>query len=275
MNSINCNGVLLDLSDPIVMGILNMTPDSFYDGGIHNSIDASMAKADQMILDGASILDVGGMSSRPGAQVISEAEEIERVLPIINKIKQKYPDQVISIDTVHGAVAKAAIDAGASLINDISAGSIDPSIIQVAIDQRIPYVLMHMQGVPADMQDDPSYIDVVLDILSFMKQKIYDLREAGMVDIIIDLGFGFGKTVGQNYELLKKMSVFKILDCPMMVGVSRKSMIYKPLDITPKEALNGTTALHMVALQNGAGILRVHDVKEAYETVELFKLVRS
>jgi dihydropteroate synthase len=273
MNSINCNGKLIDLSVPIVMGILNVTPDSFYDGGKHNSIDDSLAKAEQMIADGAAIIDIGGMSSRPGAETISTEEEMSRVLPVIKLIIEKYPNQVISIDTVHGVVAKAAIDSGASMINDISASSIDSSIIQVAMDEKVPYVLMHMQGKPADMQDNPTYDNVVMDVLTFMKQQVHKLRKVGMVDIIIDPGFGFGKTVEQNYKLLKKMSVFRILDCPILAGLSRKSMIYKALQITPEESLNGTTALHMIALQNGAKILRVHDVKEACQAIKLFSLV--
>ena len=271
--TINCKGKLIDLASPKVMGILNITPDSFYDGGKHNSLGDAIMKAEQMIGDGASIIDIGGMSSRPSAEILTPDEELGRVLPVIKLIKEKYPNQIMSIDTVHGDVAEAAINAGASMINDISAGSIDPSIIQVAIDKKVPYVLMHMQGKPMDMQDSPTYDNVVMDVLSFMKQKVYDLRKAGIIDLIIDPGFGFGKTVEQNYQLLKKMSVFSILDCPIMVGLSRKSMIYKTLTITSEESLNGSTALHMVALQNGAKILRVHDVKEACQTIKLFSLV--
>jgi len=257
------------------MGILNVTPDSFYDGGKYNDIGASFEKAEKMILDGATIIDVGGMSSRPGAKIISQKEELERVLPVIKLIREKFPDQVISIDTVHGNVAKAAIDEGASIVNDISAGSVDPSIIQVALETKVPYVLMHMQGKPSEMQDNPTYDNVVMDILSFMKNKIAKLRKDGMVDIILDLGFGFGKTVEQNYELLKHMSVFNMLDCPILTGISRKSMIYKALDITAEDSLNGTTALHMVALQSGSKILRVHDVKEAIQAVKLYSLTNN
>lgn len=273
MNSINCNGKLVDLSLPIVMGILNVTPDSFYDGGKHNSIADSLVKVEQMIADGATIIDIGGMSSRPGAEIISLEEELSRVLPVIKLIVEKYPNQVLSIDTVHGVVAKAAIDAGVCMINDISAASIDSSIIQVAMDEKVPYVLMHMQGKPADMQESPTYENVVMDVLSFLKEKVYKLRNMGMIDIIIDPGFGFGKNIKQNYQLLRKMSVFRILDCPIIVGLSRKSMIYRTLDVAPEESLNGTTALHMVALQNGAKILRVHDVKEASQAIKLFSLV--
>ena len=273
MNSINCNGKLINLSLPIVMGILNVTPDSFYDGGKHNSIADSFVKAEQMIAEGATIIDIGGMSSRPGAEIVSPEEELSRVLPVIKLIVSKYPNQILSIDTVHGVVAKAAVDAGVRMINDISAGSIDSSIIQVALDEKVPYVLMHMQGIPTNMQESPTYENVVMDVLSFLKQKIHELRNMGMIDLIIDPGFGFGKNIDQNYQLLKKMSVFRILDCPIMAGLSRKSMIYQALDIAPEESLNGTTALHMIALQNGAKILRVHDVKEASQAIKLFSLV--
>ena len=273
MNTINCSGTLIDLTRPIVMGVLNVTPDSFYDGGAYTSLDASFAKAERMIVDGAQIIDVGGMSSRPGAEIIDEKEEMSRVVPVIRKIKTIYPDQIISIDTVHGAVAKAAIDVGASIINDISAGSIDPSIVDVSVAERVPYILMHMQGAPSDMQLNPTYNNVVMDILSYFKNKVFELRKRGLHDIIIDPGFGFGKTVEQNYSLLSKLSVFKILDCPLMIGLSRKSMIYKPLQIDPENALNGTTAAHMVALRNGASILRVHDVREAVQAINIHDLV--
>jgi dihydropteroate synthase len=273
MNTLNCNGVLIDLSVPLVMGILNVTPDSFYDGGKHNSLVASFAKAEQMIVDGATIIDVGGMSSRPGAEIIDVAEEIDRVIPVIKRIKKEYPDQIISIDTVHGAVAEASLSEGASMINDISAGSIDPSIMEVAMKSQVPYILMHMQGKPSDMQKDPSYNNVVMDILSYMKTKVFELRNLGLNDIIIDPGFGFGKTITQNYSLLDKLSVFKILECPVMIGISRKSMIYEPLDISAADALNGTTAAHMIGLRNGAKVLRVHDVKEAVQAINIHNLI--
>lgn len=273
MNTLNCAGALIDLSSPIVMGVINVTPDSFYDGGKHNSLDTSFAKAEKMIADGATIIDVGGMSSRPGADIIDEEEEMCRVVPVIKRIKAAYPIQVISIDTVHGSVAKAAIDAGASIINDISAGSIDSSIIEVALEKQVPYILMHMQGRPSDMQLDPTYDNVVMDILTYLKNKLSELRKLGLHDIIIDPGFGFGKTVKQNYELLNKLSVFKMLDCPIMIGLSRKSMIYRPLGINPEDALNGTTAAHMIALRNGARLLRVHDVKEAVQAINIHEMV--
>lgn len=270
MNSINCKGSLIDLNRPIVMGILNVTPDSFFDGGRHTALSSAMTKTEEMISQGATIIDIGGMSSRPGAEIISVEKELARVVPVITEISRKFPDQIISIDTVHGEVAKAAIDAGASLINDISGGSIDPLIIDIAKNSGVPYILMHMKGRPADMQDNPTYENVVMDILTYFKNKVFELRQAGLKDIIIDPGFGFGKTVEQNFELLNKMSVFRMLDCPILVGLSRKSMIYKSLDLTPEESLNGTTAAHMIALRNGAKILRVHDVKEAAEAIKIY-----
>jgi len=264
----------VDLNNPIVMGILNVTPDSFYDGGHHENIVNAMQKVEEIVREGAAIVDVGGMSSRPSAEIISVEEELGRVIPIIKEINTQYPDQIISIDTVHGKVAQAAIDAGASMINDISGGSIDPSIIDVALEHDVPYILMHMQGKPSDMQSDPQYDDVVMDILTYLKNKVYELRNRGMKDLIIDPGFGFGKTIAQNFTLLKKMSVFRILDCPILVGLSRKSMLYKSLDITPDQALNSTTAAHMIALQNGAKILRVHDVKEALEAIKIYNFTK-
>jgi len=273
MNTLNCKGQLLDLSSPKIMGVLNMTPDSFYDGGMYVHLDNAMKNVEKMILEGADIIDVGGMSSRPGAEIISVEKELSRVLPVISAIAVRYPNQLISIDTVHGEVAKKAIDAGASIVNDISGGSIDSGIYQVCIDERVPYVLMHIQGKPENMQDNPSYENVTLDILSYLKQKVYELRKMGMKDIVVDPGFGFGKTIEQNYELLRKMNVFNILECPILAGVSRKSMIYKYLNITPQEALNGTSIANTYALINGAKILRVHDVNEAKECLQLFEIM--
>lgn len=269
----NCNGTLVDLSLPIVMGILNVTPDSFFDGGKHNATDSAVKQADKMIEDGASIIDIGGVSSRPGAEAISTKEELARVLPVIKAIRLKYPNQLISIDTVHGDVAKEAIGAGAAIVNDISGGNIDPKIWDVCVEHKVPYILMHMQGRPETMQDNPQYENVVMDILSYLKHKVLDLKKKGLIDIMIDPGFGFGKTEKQNFDLLNKLSVFRILDCPILIGISRKSMIYKSLGTTADQALNGTTAAHMIALQNGARILRVHDVKEAVETIKIFQLL--
>jgi len=274
MNSLNCNGHLLNLEEPVVMGILNMTPDSFYDGGQVTDLGMAIERVGKMLEDGASIIDIGGMSSRPGAEVIDIAEEAERVLPIIKKVKQTYPDTIISIDTVHSEIAQKAIDQGASIINDISGGSIDSQIWEVASKNNVPYILMHMQGSPSTMQVNPQYDDVVLDILKYLRDMVFKLRSIGIKDIIIDPGFGFGKTVEQNYDLLGGLSSFKILDCPILVGLSRKSMIYKLLDNNAKEALNGTTAAHMIALQKGAKILRVHDPKQASECIKIYKQLK-
>ena len=270
-STINCKGRLLDLTQPIVMGILNMTPDSFYDGGQYNRIDSALHLAEKMINQGADVLDVGGMSSRPGAEVISEEEEIRRVFPVIKKLNEEFPETILSIDTVHASVLREAVAAGASMANDISAGSLDPKYFSMLAEMKIPYILMHMKGRPENMQDQPEYDDIATEILDFFIEKVGFLRELGVVDIILDPGFGFGKTVEQNYELLNKMHVFKILGLPLMAGISRKSMIYKVLKNSANEALNGSTALHMVALQQGAKILRVHDVKEARETISLFQ----
>ncbi|MEM9545952.1 MAG: dihydropteroate synthase [Bacteroidota bacterium] len=234
MKSLNCNGRLLSLEIPMVMGILNVTPDSFYDGGKYTHVEDALEKARGMIEDGATIIDIGGMSSRPGAEIIDPEEEASRVIPVIQGLKGTNSEAIVSIDTVHGQVAQKAIDAGASMINDISGGSIDQEIWKVAKENNVPYILMHMQGKPNTMQDNPQYSNVALDILKYLRDKVFQLRNLGLKDIVIDPGFGFGKTVEQNFELLKKLSSFKILDCPMLVGISRKSMIYKLLDVDGK-----------------------------------------
>ncbi len=273
--TINCAGKLLDLSEPKIMGILNVTPDSFYDGGQLGNEQAILFQADKMMREGATILDIGGMSSRPGAEVISEEEELKRVLPAIKIVAENLPKAIISIDTVQGEVARQAVAHGAHIINDISAGQIDEGMYETVADLQVPYILMHMQGQPKTMQLNPNYDDIVHDVLDFFVGEIEDLRELGVKDIIIDPGFGFGKTIEHNYEMLSKMHTFQMMGVPILAGLSRKSMIYKALDCTPKEALNGTTALNIVALQQGAKILRVHDVKEAVECVTLFNYVRQ
>lgn len=269
--SINCKGQLLDLSQPIVMGILNTTPDSFYSGSRVQTNDAILHQAEKMLLEGASILDIGGMSSRPGAEIVEEEEELRRVLPAIENIHKHFPDAIISIDTIRAKVAKQSVAHGASIINDISAGNLDKKMLLTVAELNVPYILMHMKGEPKDMQSQTEYEDIILEITDFLIQKVGYLRQLGVNDILIDVGFGFGKTVEQNYHLLKHMHQFKIFDLPILAGVSRKSMIYKVLQTTPQEALNGTTALHMVALQQGAKILRVHDVKPAMEVIQLFQ----
>lgn len=259
------------LDTPIVMGILNVTPDSFYDGGKYKTETALLKQAEQMLEAGASILDIGGMSSRPGAAIIEPKEELARVLPAIKAIKTAFPKAIISIDTVRAEVARASVEAGASIVNDISAGRIDAAMYATVAALRVPYILMHMQGKPSDMQQAPDYEDVVENVLDFLIQEVGKLRELGVKDVILDVGFGFGKTIAHNYELLQKMHVFQILDLPVLAGLSRKSMIYNVLDTTPDLALNGTSALHMVALQQGAKILRAHDVQAAMEVIQLWK----
>lgn len=275
MNTLNCKGHLLDLSETRVMGILNVTPDSFFDGGKYNLVATAVEKAGQMISDGADIIDVGGMSSRPGAEIVSVKEELGRVVPIISAIVEKYPNQIISIDTVHSKVAEKAIQSGASIVNDISGGDIDPDIYEVCLENRVPYILMHMKGIPKSMQDNPEYGDVILDLINEFKNKVFRLRKRGMTDLVLDPGFGFGKTIDQNFKILRHLSSFKILDCPILVGISRKSMLYKSLEIAPEEALNATTAAHMEALKNGANMLRVHDVKEAVEAIHIHRLINN
>jgi len=269
--TLNCNGRLLDISTPIVMGILNVTPDSFYDGGRYKDLDAILKQAEKMLQEGAKIIDVGGMSSRPRSLKVPINEELKRVVSSIKAIRERFPDTFISIDTVWAKVAQEAVGAGADIVNDISAGSMDEALISTVGALGVPYILMHIQGTPQTMQNEPHYEDVATDILDFFIKKIAELHQNGIHDIVLDPGFGFGKTIEHNYTILKKMSVFQITDLPLLAGISRKSMIYKVLNTTPDKALNGTTALNMIALQNGANILRVHDVREAVEVIDLWE----
>jgi dihydropteroate synthase len=269
--TINCRGTLLDLSDPIVMAILNLTPDSFFDGGNYNNMDAIKFRVESIIKEGATILDIGGMSSRPGAEIISPSEESERILPAIQWIRNQYPELILSVDTVHAAVARTALDEGIHIINDISAGEIDAEMLEVITTYQVPYILMHMKGTPGNMQKNPVYEHVLNDVLDFLIQKLGLLVEQGILDVLVDPGFGFGKQVSDNFALLQHLHIFRILERPIVVGLSRKSFITKSLHIPKDQALNGTTALHMIALQQGAKVLRVHDVKEAKQCIELWK----
>lgn len=274
--TINCKGKLLDLSVPKVMGILNVTPDSFYDGGRFTSEEKVLVQVEKMLNDGADIIDVGGMSSRPGAEIIKPEQELERVLPVVKLISNTYPESIVSIDTVNAKVAKECIEAGASIINDISAGLIDKSMFKTVAALKVPYILMHMQGLPENMQLNPKYENnIVLEIIDFFSNRIKELEALGITDIIIDPGFGFGKTIEHNYQILKQLNDFSIFDKPILAGLSRKSMIYKPLGISASEALNGTSVLNAFALQNSASILRVHDVKEAKETIKLLSYLNA
>jgi len=267
--TLNCRGRLLDLSAPIVMGILNVTPDSFYDGGKYGDLSTTLKHAEKMLAEGATIIDIGGMSSRPGAKEVPVNEEIKRSIPSVKAVRKEFPEAYISIDTVWAEVARQAVNAGADMVNDISSGSMDKALIPTIGKLGVPYILMHMQGKPQTMQTAPQYDNVTTDILDFFIQKTNKLRENGIHDIVIDPGFGFGKTIEHNYTILRKMKDFQVLNLPVLVGLSRKSMIYKVLDTTPDKALNGTSVLHTIALQNGAKILRAHDVREAMEVVRI------
>lgn len=275
MISLNCKGRLLVSEIPVVMGILNVTPDSFYTQGRENSIPEHIANAEKMMQDGATILDIGGLSTRPGAVEISEQEELDRVVPVIEQIKKTFPDSFISIDTYRANVAKHSVEAGADIVNDISAGALDKNMISVVAGLNVPYIAMHMIGTPQTMQKDPVYENVVLEVMEYFIQKIKECKDAGIKDVILDPGFGFGKTQAHNYQLLKGMGHFKILDYPILAGLSRKSMIYKLLGSDATKALNGTTALNMLALQQNAAILRVHDVKAAVECIQLFSYYQT
>jgi dihydropteroate synthase len=269
-STLNTGGKILRLHDPIVMGILNVTPDSFFAGSRTFTEKMVLERAEKLLSEGAAILDIGGYSSRPGATDISEEEEMNRIAPAIISIVQEFPEAVISVDTFRSEVAKAAIEAGAAIINDISGGNLDGRMFATVADLQVPYILMHMRGTPQTMQTLTSYENLTAEITTYFSEKVDQLRRIGVKDIILDPGFGFAKTVAQNHELLNQLDYFKIFGLPVLAGLSRKSMTYKALGIAPEEALNGTTALNMLALTKGAKILRVHDVKEAVQTIKLY-----
>src|ERR1035437_551160 len=271
MFTLNCKGKLLVIDKPLVMGIINITSDSFYEGSRSQTVESILSQATKMIGEGADIIDIGGQSTRPGSERISVKEELQRVLSAIETILKNFPETIISIDTYQSAVAKEAVNAGAAIINDISAGNMDSDMIPTVAKLQVPYICMHMKGTPQDMQEHPSYENVTKEVLDFFIQKTDECRRAGINDVIIDPGFGFGKTITHNFRLLKQLSAFAMLDKPIMAGLSRKSTIYKTLGITAGEALNGTSVLNTLALQNGATILRVHDVKEAKEVIKLYE----
>jgi dihydropteroate synthase len=270
MFTLNCKGKLLVVDKPLVMGVINVTPDSFFAASRFAETDKILVQAEKMIDEGASILDIGGQSSRPGSELVSVDEELRRVITTIEAIHKKFPHTFISIDSFSARVAAEAVSAGASIINDISAGFMDNDMLETVRSLHVPYVLMHMRGTPATMQQNPQYENVTREVLDFFITRLKALKFAGIHDVIVDPGFGFGKTIAHNFELLKNLSVFKMLDKPILLGVSRKSTIYKTLGVSPEEALNGTTVLNTVGLMNGASILRVHDVKEAKEAITLF-----
>jgi len=270
MSKMNCNGKLLDLSSPVVMGILNITPDSFYDGGKHPTTEKAVLQAERMIREGAAIIDIGAVSTRPDAADVDEFEELSRLKAVLPVLRKEFPETIISVDTWRSSVAREAVACGADMINDISGGQFDQEMFKTIAGLKVAYIMMHTQGTPGTMQQNPHYDDVVNDIFDFFTENLKKLRHLGVTDnIIIDPGFGFGKTVKHNYELLSKISKFKSLGFPVLVGLSRKSMINKILESKPSEALNGTSVLNTIALLNGADILRVHDVKEAVEAIKL------
>lgn len=269
MSTINCKGTLIDLSKPKVMGILNVTPDSFFDGGIFKNENGIITNVQKMLNDGATFIDVGGYSSRPGAEFVSEEEELNRVVPIIELLISHFSDILISVDTFRSEVALQAIEAGATIINDISAGLLDENMIPVVAKLQVPYIMMHMRGTPQTMQNLTDYTDLIKEINFYFSERIAKARSFGINDIVLDPGFGFAKTIDQNFELLQKLEVLQLAGLPILAGISRKSMIYKALGTTPENALNGTTFLHAFCLQKGASILRVHDVKEAVECIKL------
>ena len=273
--TINCNGRLIDLNEPKIMGILNTTPNSFYDGGSSQSMDLILDKVEKYLSEGADILDIGGYSTKPGAEEVSEQEEIDRTAPVIEAISTKYPETIISVDTFRGNVAREAVNAGASIINDVSGWELDENMFPAIVDLNVPYILMHMKGTPQTMQNEPEYNDVTLEVNEYFAKKIAQLKAAKVKDIILDPGFGFAKTLEHNYELFSKLEALGFGEFPLLVGISRKSMIYKLVDSTPQEALNGTSVLNMVALQKGAKILRVHDVKAAKETLQIYNALQG
>ena len=272
--TINCSGTLVDLAKPKIMGILNLTPDSFFDGGNYNKVGAALAQCVKMIKEGADFIDVGAYSSKPGTEEVSEEEELKRLLPTFEKLKFEFPQTLFSIDTFRSKVAAQTIDRGAALINDISAGALDPEMLTTIGKHQVPFIAMHMQGRPETMQLQPVYTNVVDEVVFFFSKKIKEAQTAGINDIIIDPGFGFGKTKKHNFELLKQLETFQCFDVPVLAGVSRKSMIYKTLNIKAETALNGTTVLHTLALSKKAQILRVHDVKEAKECIDLLEALQ-
>jgi dihydropteroate synthase len=272
--TINCKGQLIDLKTPKVMGVLNLTPDSFFDGGRHKNEKDILVHVEKMLIDGATFIDIGGYSSRPNAEHIVVEEELKRILPIVHLILKEFPDTLLSIDTFRSTVAKECVEAGAALVNDISAGKLDEMMLQTVGDLKVPYIMMHMKGTPQTMLKQTDYNDVIKDVLFYFSERLAAAKELGIIDVIVDPGFGFAKTREQSFALLNHLELFKMLEKPLLVGVSRKSMIYKTLQTTPDNALNGTIVLNTIALQKGASILRVHDVKEAMECIKLVEALR-
>lgn len=272
---INIKGNLISLSIPLVMGVLNVTDDSFYDGGKYNKFADAIKRAEQIIEEGAEIIDIGACSTRPGAIMVSEEEELNRLVPIVKEIRYRFPKTIISIDTFRSKVAEVVCNLGCDIINDISGGQFDDKLFDTIAQYQAVYILTHTNTTPDRMQKEIKYNNIFLDICKYFSEKIERLNQLGVNDIILDLGFGFGKTIEHNYELLRRQKEFELFNLPILTGISRKSMIYKPLNLTPKDVICETTFLHAFALENGANILRVHDVKTAKNCVQLYKLYKN
>lgn len=275
MSTINCRGSLVDLSRPKVMAIVNVTPDSFYSGSRCSTTEAALARADEALAQGADILDLGAYSTRPGAAEVPAEEEWQRLQPVVAELRRRHPQAVISIDTFRSSVAERAVDAGADIINDVSGGTLDDRMFDTVARLQVPYILMHMRGTPATMQQHTNYNNLLADVISELSQPLRRLTDMGVHDVIIDPGFGFAKTLEQNYELFAHLAEFSVFNCPVLVGISRKSMIYKLFGITPEQSLSATAALNMLALQSGVSILRVHDVPEAVQVVKMWEMVNQ
>lgn len=273
--TLNVRGILFDLSQPRIMGVLNLTPDSFYDGGKNNGLQEALKKTEQILSEGASMIDIGAYSSRPGAEHISEKMELDRLIPVLQAIVKEFPEALISIDTFRSAIARAAIGEGAGIINDISAGSLDSEMFQTIAELGVPYILMHMKGSPQNMSSQTDYEDIGSELIQYFAYRIQKLKNLGLNDFIVDPGFGFAKTLEQNYKVLGNLELLKTIGHPVLVALSRKSMIYKLLETDAEHALNGTTAANTIALIKGANILRVHDVKAAIEAVKIVNQIRS
>ena len=269
--TINVRGRLVLLDEPQVMGILNVTPDSFFATSRCRSEEEIRQRVCMMRREGATMVDIGAYSSRPGAEEVSVEEELRRLLPAVGIVREEWPDTIISVDTFRAEVARQAVEAGADIINDISGGEMDKDMFRTVAELHVPYILMHMQGTPQDMQKAPHYDNLMCEVFRSLGERVEELHEMGVADVIVDPGFGFGKTMAQNYEMMARLGEFRLLGCPILVGISRKSMVYRLLDTTPEESLNGTTALNTIALMNGASILRVHDVREAVEAIKIYR----
>ena len=275
MFTLNCKGRLLVVDKPLIMGIINLTPDSFYEGSRFQNVDIALKQAEKMLSEGADILDLGAQSTRPGSERITADEELKRLIPSLEAITKNFPDSIISVDTYYSRVVTESVPAGASIINDISGGNMDKGMIETVALLNVPYILMHMKGEPGTMQKNPEYDDVTREVLDYFIFKTAELKKAGIRDIIIDPGFGFGKTIDHNFELLRNLFLFKMTELPILAGLSRKSTVYKTLGISADESMNGTTVMNTIALLNGADILRVHDVKEAKETIKLVERYKA